>query len=409
MPEISDRRRWTLIGLLFIATLINYLDRATLSVALPVISVEFTLTSTAKGLLLSAFFWSYALMQIPMGWLVDRFSLRWLYAASFALWSVACALTGIAGSFAMLIMLRILLGVGEAVYAPGSLKFISEAYSPQERGLPTGLFDCGSRMGLAMGAALIGWLTTVLGWRHMFMFIGVCALVWIIPWLFNFSPDFSVNRRSRSLPRTRNHLTWVVTFNRNLLGISLGYLCFGYYGYLLLTWLPDYLVHVRHLTLLRAGIYTSLPFLVWALAEPAGGLISDMIIERGRDPTRTRKAIITIAFISGLLLIPAMRVSNVRTALVLLCGASLVGFGSANVLVVFQACAPPEEVGIWTGIGNFAGNIGGVVSPLITGLLISRTRSYFASFALAPIVLLAGLSCYLFLVGKLEPACGSDL
>jgi MFS transporter, ACS family, D-galactonate transporter len=409
MPEISNRRRWALVGLLFIATFINYLDRATLSVALPMISLDLSLNQASKGVLLSAFFWSYALMQIPMGWLVDRLSLRWLYAAFFALWSVACALTGFAGTFVMLIMLRMLLGIGEAVYAPGSLKFISEAFSSQERGLPTGLFDCGSRAGLAVGAVLIGWLVIKAGWRHMFMLVGAAALLWIIPWLFAFPPGFGADRRSRLSSPIRKDLIGRVTFNRNLLGLSLGYLCFGYYGYLLLTWLPDYLMQVRRLTLLRAAVFTALPFLVWALSEPAGGLVADWMIKRGIDPTHARKAVITVALMSGLLLIPAMYVDRATTALVLLCGSCLVGFGSANILVLVQACAPPEEVGIWTGIGNFAGNIGGVLSPLITGLLISRTRSYFAAFALAPIVLLAGLSCYVFVVGKLEPPALHEL
>jgi MFS family permease len=406
MPEISNRRRWSLVGLLFIATFVNYLDRATISVALPLISIDLSLSPMSKGVLLSAFFWSYALMQIPMGWLVDRFTLRWLYAASFVVWSLACALTGLAQTFAILIILRILLGIGEAIYSPGSLKFISEAFSAQERGLPTGLFDCGSRTGLAVGAVMIGWLVTVVGWRRMFVLVGVSALFWVIPWVLTFPPHFGVDRKSR--PPDRPFLR-SVTFNRNLLGISLGYLCFGYYSYMLLTWLPDYFVQVRHLTLMHAALFTSLPFLIWAVAEPAGGLISDRLIKRGMDPTRVRKGVITVAFMSGLLLIPAMYVNSVTAAVFLLCGSCFVGFGSANLLVIFQTCAPPEQVGIWTGIGNFAGNIGGVLSPLITGFLISRTRSYIGGFVLAPIVLLTGLACYLFIVGKLEPPAVSEV
>jgi MFS family permease len=404
MLESSNRHRWLLVGLLFTATLINYLDRATLSVALPVMAVDFSLSPASKGFLLSAFFWTYAPMQIPMGWLADRRSLRWLYAACFALWSLACGLTGFAGSFAMLAMLRMLLGVGEAIYGPASMKIISQYFSPRERGLPTGISDCGSRTGLAVGTLLVAWLVTKMGWRHMFMLVGFLALIWIIPWLLAFPGRSGQSSQPARKPAPRH-----ITFNRNLLGISLGYSCFGYYGYLLMTWLPDYLVHVRHLTILRAGTFASLPFLVWSLSGLAGGWFSDKLIRHGMDPTRARKGVIAAAFLTGLLLIPAARASSVTAAMALFCASCLVGFSSANLLVVFQACPPPQEVGVWTGIGNFAGNVGGILSPLITGVLISYTGSYFAGFAVAPFVLLIGLLCYLFIVGKLEPPLTTSL
>lgn len=400
---ISNPRRWVLVGLLFIASLVNYLDRATLSVALPAISHDFSLTPASQGLLLSAFFWSYALMQLPVGWLADRWSLRWLYAACFALWSLACGLTGIATSFGMLIVLRILLGVGESIYLPGSTKVVSESFLPQERGLPSSLFDCGTRAGLAVGVLAVAWLVARSSWRPMFMLVGFLALLWIIPWLVAFPRTLGNERQTPSHQEVSGSRKLQVTFNRNLLGSSLGFLCFGYYGYLLMTWLPDYLVEVRHLTILRAGTFASLPFFIWAIAEPAGGWVSDRMIEQGMDPTRVRKGVIAVAFLSGLLLIPATRAASVTAAITLICGSSLVGFGSGNILVIFQTCAPPREVGTWMGIGNFVGNIGGVLSPLVTGLLIGRTGSYFAGFALAPLVLLGGLLCFLLLVGKLEP------
>ncbi len=242
---LSSRRRWVLVILLFFAALINYLDRATLSVALPRISGELLLGPTAKGVLLSAFFWSYALMQVPIGWLADRTSLRWLYAGSFALWSLACGFTGFAGSLGVLILLRIVLGIGESIFLPGSVKFISLAFSPEERGLPSAIFDSGVRAGLAIGAPLVAWLVSRHGWRNMFFLVGFTALVWILPWLLAFPSSLKPRERqpdvSAAAPRKP------LTFNRNLVGASLGFFCFGYYNYLLVTWLPDYLVEVRHL------------------------------------------------------------------------------------------------------------------------------------------------------------------
>src|SRR5713226_4791735 len=142
--NISNARRWSIIGLLFTASLINYFDRYTISLALPLISTELHLGPTTKGLLLSAFFWSYALIQIPIGLVVDRFNLRWVYAGAFALWSLAQGLTGLAGSLATLMGFRVLLGFGESVYMPGGSKVVSMLFPPKERGLPSGLFDFGT-------------------------------------------------------------------------------------------------------------------------------------------------------------------------------------------------------------------------------------------------------------------------
>ena len=136
LTNVSKQRRWGIVGLLFTASLINYLDRAAISFALPLISRDFHLTPETKGLLLSSFFWSYALMQIPIGWCADRFNLRWLYAGAFALWSLAQGLTGLAESLGVLIGFRVLLGVGESIYLPGGTKIVSVLFPPAERGLP---------------------------------------------------------------------------------------------------------------------------------------------------------------------------------------------------------------------------------------------------------------------------------
>ena len=402
-PAISSRRRWVLIILLFTAALINYLDRATISVALPRISGDLFLGPTAKGVLLSAFFWSYALMQVPIGWLSDRFSLRWLYAASFALWSLACGFTGLAGSLAVLILLRIVLGIGESIYLPGSVKFVSTAFPPEERGLPTAIFDSGVRAGLAIGAPLVAWLISRHGWRNMFMLVGFSSLAWVLPWIIAFPSRLNhiVQERDAAppLPPARKRLA----FHPNLVGASVGFFCFGYYNYLLVTWLPDYLVEVRHLTILKAGFLAAIPYITWAVAELSGGWLADRLVLRGCSETGVRKGMITVGFATGLLLIPAALVGNLTASIVLLAAGSLVGLASPNLLVVFQACAPRDEVGTWMGFGNFVGNIGGVLSPLLTGILISKTGSYVPGFTLAPIILVAGLLAFWLVVGELKP------
>jgi len=182
----------------------------------------------------------------------------------------------------------------------------------------------------------------------------------------------------------------------------LGFFCFDYYWYLLVTWLPDYLITVRHLTLVRAGFYAALPYLVFGICQPLGGGITDWFIRRGWDETKARKTMITIAFLCGLFLIPAARVENRLTAVALLMGGSLVGLSVGNLFAVIQCCAPPTELGVWTGFENFAGNIGGVLAPILTGFLIARTGTYFPGFVLAAGVLAAGIFAYWFIVGDLK-------
>jgi len=407
--DISNRRRWTIVGLLFAASLINYLDRAVISFALPLISRDFGLSAETKGLLLSSFFWSYALMQLPIGWCADRFDLRWLYAAAFAIWSFAQGLTGIVSSFAMLLAFRILLGVGESIYLPGGTKIVSLLFAPKERGLPSGLFDFGTRTGLVLEGILVPWLLVHLGWRRTFVILGFTSLVWIAPWLSVFPRRLHSLQRNAasqsnvaSVGRAANSILGTL-LNRNLLGICLGFFCFDYYWYVLVTWLPDYLVTIRHLSIVQAGFYASLAFFAFGIAEPIGGWIADSLIRRGWDETRTRKGIVTVAFSMGVFLIAAMRTAHTGIAIVLLIGASLVGLATGNLLAILQSCAPHEAVGIWTGAENFAGNLAGIIAPLAVGFLIASFRSYVPGFELASIILFAGVLAYWFVVGELKP------
>jgi MFS transporter, ACS family, D-galactonate transporter len=402
LPNLFESRRWSIVGLLFAASLINYLDRAALSFALPFISRDFHLTAQSKGLLLSSFFWSYALMQVPIGWAADRFNLRWLYAGAFIIWSFAQGLTGLSGSLAALVAFRILLGVGESIYLPGGTKIVSLLFSQKERGLPSGLFDFGTRTGLVLEGLLVPWLLVHFGWRRTFLILGFTAVIWVAPWLRIFPRRLQAVRPNgacfdvawRSVART--------LLSRNLLGICLGFFCFDYYWYVLVTWLPDYLVTVRQLGIVQAGFYASLAFFTFGIAEPIGGWIADSLIRHGWDETATRKGIVTVAFIMGIFLIAAMRAAHTGVAIGLLIAASLVGLATGNLLTILQSCAPAEAVGIWTGAENFAGNLAGIIAPLAVGFLITSHGSYVLGFQLASIILLAGLVAYWFIVGDLK-------
>ncbi len=466
VPTISNRRRWSIVGLLFSASMINYMDRATISYALPVISEDLGLDPTGKGLVLSAFFWSYAFMQIPIGWGADRLNLKWLYAGMFAIWSLACGLAGTAGSLAVLMVLRIILGFGESVYLPGGMTVVSRLFPPKERGLPSGMFDFGTRSGLVLDAILIPWLIVTYGWRNMFYIVGFTALIWILPWLLTFPSRLPASRTKVPKPEVRKtplESVAVLAFpvlllvapllvplqirfpralggaarpgpigafqrfllllrTRNLYGICLGFFCFDYYWYMILNWLPDYLKTARGLPLREGAIYAGITFFIFGVSEPIGGWLADRLIQRGWDETATRKGIVTVGFLMGLLMIPATLMPDVsRVTLVhaipwlydkpvqipvyvfVIFGAGLVGMSTGNLLAILQCCAPPDQVGIWTGVKNYSGNLGGIIGPLVMGFLISRTGSYAPGFAVGSILLVLGLLPYWLIVGQLRP------
>ena len=406
---LTNARRWSIVGLLFTASLINYFDRATISFALPLISKELNLGPEAKGVLLSAFFWSYALLQIPMGVLADRVNLRWLYAAAFTLWSVSQGLIGFATGLGTLIFFRMLLGVGEAIYLPGGSKIVSLLFRPTERGLPSGLFDAGTRTGLVIEGVLVPWMLKHYGWRVSFSFIGFAALLWLVPWFLT-APRNLHGRADHSALTVRPGFApafKALVTNRNLLGICLTFFCFDYYWYFLVNWLPDYLVTGRGLTILSAGLYAALPYFVFGASEPIGGWLADRLVRHGWSETRARKGVVTVAFLTGLLLIPAARVTTPGVAVALIVGGCLVGLATGNLLVILQGCAPRSAIGLWTGVYNFIGNIAGILSPLITGFLIQQTNSYTPPFVLAAVMIGLGPLGLWFIVTELNPAKSS--
>jgi MFS family permease len=395
-PTISPTRAWTIAGLLSTAGFINYFDRAIVSVALPVIGAELHLGPAVKGVLLSAFFWSYALMQLPVGWAADRVNLRWWYAGAFALWSVACGFTGFATTLTALMAMRVLLGVGESIYLPGGMKIVSLLFGSRDRGLASGLMNCGTRAGLAIGAPLIAFLVHVAGWHWAFFALGFGSLIWLAPWLAAFPAgvDFQPSRPALNRGQMR------ATFNRNLLGMCLGHFGYGYYWYLFVTWLPNYLVEGRHMSLERAGAYCAIPFLVFAVSEPLGGWIADCLVRFGYSERRSRKLVVSAAFVTSLMLPAAGHMADDRSAVLAIGGASLVGLATGNLYSLLAGVAPEGSVGTWMGIMNFAGNIPGVAAPIVTGVLIERTGSYYPGFVVAVVLLILALPSYWWLVGE---------
>jgi ACS family D-galactonate transporter-like MFS transporter len=393
--------RWTLVALIATASFINYLDRGSLAVALPVISKDLGLDPIAQGMALSAFFWTYTAMQIPMGRIVDRFSIKTVYAVSFALWSLAAASIGLATGLWTLVAARIVLGIGESVYLPGGLKVISLHFASEETAWPAGLFDLGTKVGLGLGTAIDIWLLVRYGWRSLFFRTGLLGLLWLIPWLM-FYPS------TRAAAPVSRRVDWSVLLrSRALLGICLGFFCWDYFWYFLISWLPTYLHSVRHMSMPKIALFGSLPFLIFAAAEALGGWTASTMLRRGFGLSTVTKGFVTAGFAIGLLIIPAAIVESSTASIALLLAASLAGIGLGCLISFPQIFAREGEVALWTGIMNAAGNVGGIVAPLVTGVVVQRTGSYVPAFLTVSVVLVVGIVAYALVVPSLDVAADS--
>jgi ACS family D-galactonate transporter-like MFS transporter len=391
--------RWTLVALISTASFINYLDRGSLAVALPTISADLHLDPIQQGAALSAFFWTYTAMQIPMGRIVDRYNIKFVYAVSFALWSLAAATTGLATGLWTLIIARVLLGIGESVYLPGGLKVVSRHFRSEETAWPAGLFDLGTKVGLAVGTAVDVWLLVRFGWRSLFFRTGLVGLLWLIPWIM-----FYPSSRGTA-PEVRSRIDWgTLLRSRALLGICLGFFCWDYFWYFLISWLPTYLNTVRHMSMPKIALFGGLPFLIFAAAEAIGGWTAGALIRRGARLSVVTKAFITAGFVIGLLIIPAALATTATASVAFLLAASVAGIGCGSLIAIPKICAREDEVALWVGIMNCAGNIGGVIAPLVTGIVVQRTGSYVPAFLVVSIILVVGIFAYTVVVPPLVSA-----
>jgi ACS family D-galactonate transporter-like MFS transporter len=396
-------RRWTFVALLSTATFINYLDRGSLSVALPFISQDLHLDPVNQGLALSSFFWTYALMQVPMGWIVDRFDLRKVYAIAFGLWSLSAAGTGLARGLGSLIFFRVLLGIGESVYLPGGMKMVSRHFRAAESAWPAGLFDLGAKVGLACGTAIDVWLLVKFGWRSLFFRTGLAGLLWLIPWLL----WYPATRPAPAASRPRVNWSGLLD-NRALIAMSVGFFCWDYFWYFLISWLPSYLYEVRHVQMVKVALFGSLPYLIFAAAEAAGAWMGGRLVARGADLSRVTKTFVAAGFALGVLVVPAAFVDSPTLSIAFLMAAATSGIACGHLLAIPRISAPDHEVALWTGFQNFIGNLAGVVGPVITGYAIARTGSYVSSFLVVGVVLVIGIAAYVFWLPRL-PSSGDPV
>ena len=296
------RRERILLILLAISIFINYVDRGNLSIAAPLLTHELSMSRTELGILLSAFFWTYALVQLfgIAGWLADRFPVGWVLAIGYFLWSAATAATGWVHGFTAFFVMRLILGAGESVAYPCYSKILAGDFPQHHRGLANAIIDAASKMGPALGTLLGGVLMARLGWRWFFIGLGIGSLVWLIPWIIYMPRD----RAAQAVSKHKGPDLAELLSRRSALGSFVAHFCGNYYWFFLLTWLPSYLVQERKYSMDRMAVVGSVAYVAIAIATIIAGWWSDRKIAQGTSPTLARKACVCGGLLGATVIVP---------------------------------------------------------------------------------------------------------
>ncbi|HUA14115.1 MAG TPA: MFS transporter [Verrucomicrobiae bacterium] len=398
MAHEAPRQMNGVLFLLGLSVLINYIDRSNLSIAAPLIKDELGLSGSQLGTLLSAFFYTYAFLQIPAGWLVDRFDVKWVFALGFSVWSVATAATGVLHGFAALLAIRVILGVGESVAFPAYGKIIGTHFRENSRGFANSIVICGLALGPAIGMLVGGTVVGRFGWRPFFLFLGAAALLWLLPW-WAWMPR-QMARPAQSKEKSAGVLD--ILRQRSAWGTCICQFSFNYASYFLVTWLPFYLTRDRGLTMDQMARTGGLVYLLFAVSSTALGKLSDRWIAAGGSTTAVRKTIATLGNVGMGVFLAASAVAPRATFFWTISFAGVfMGMSACNIWAMTQTLAGPRVVGRWTGVQNFAGNFAGPIAPALTGFLLDRTGHFYWAFFITAAVAWIGALSWIFIVGPI--------
>ena len=403
-PTVLSRNKLSgtlslVLALLALSVFINYVDRGNLSIAAPMLKDELHLTASQLGILLSAFFWTYACLQPFAGWIVDRWNVNWVFAAGFFIWSAATATTGIVHVFAVLLILRLLLGVGESVAFPSYSKIIALNFPEEHRGIANAMVSTGIVLGPGFGMLFGGLLMARYGWRPFFLVLGLASMLWLIPWV-KWMPKkhMAVAPSGPAAPGLMEFLRL-----RSAWGTCIGLFADNYVSYFLITWLPFYLVRERHFSMDSMAKIGGVAYLLGACFAVLSGWVSDRWIASGASPTLVRKTFTGGGIAcSGLLVGLAVVSGPVYCVAALILGVVFFGVCISNQWAITQTLAGPQAAVRWTGFQNFVGNLSGVVAPALTGFVLDRTGHFYWAFAITTAVALIGMASWVFVVGRVE-------
>lgn len=386
---------WGILALLALGLLISFVDRTSLSSALADKSFveHFALTSVERGWLNSAFFWSYGLCQLAMGWIVDRYGVKWPYTVCFTIWCLATALTGAVTTLGALILMRLLVGAAEAVVIPASYRWMGNNFKESQKGLAVGIFTTGGKIGPAIGAPIAAWIIVHHSWQLMFVVTGLVGLVWLAPWLLAVRNDYP----SKAEQAVRRDGKPSITIGRLLAspvvwGGMINNFCYGYFTFYCMSWMPAYLVEQRGLSLKESGLYTFFSFIGIALVATVAGWAADRLIAGGRDAVLVRKSFVIAGFIGGTTVLLGAYAPSLEMALFWnVLSLSLLGLTTANNTTLCKlTLIPKQAIGLNTGLQQVATSLAGGVSASLSGWLLQASGSYHAPMLAIFIFLLIG-------------------
>jgi len=405
----NQRTRVIIVILLVIAAILSYVDRGNLSVVTDDIQAVFKIGKVQLGWLLSAFFWSYALCQIGAGWLTDRYDAKWVFAWGFLIWTLATLGTGLVSTFAALFAMRLLLGIGESVVYPAVSHIIVSHFPEDRRGVPNALIAAGTKIGPAISIALGGMIVHRWGWRELFVITGLVSLVWLIPWTLyvpRTRPVVDLDDPNAPTSHVESVSFAELLSRKEFWGSSLGLFSYGYTVYFLINWLPSYFEEGRGYSKVQMTTFAQIPFWVMAAVTVLTGYLGDGWIRRGGSVTLARMSMV----VGGLIVCSIFMLGVPYAPSEMLCLTSLtiasMGLGafSSTTWAITQTLSGDYAAGKWSGLQNAIGNIGGITSSILTGILLDRTNnSYSVPFVVAAGVAMIGVFGFLGLVGKVQP------
>jgi len=407
VEEPTARFTGVVVALLAVAIFINYIDRGNLATASPLIQHELKLSNTQVGLLISAFFWIYVPGQLLAAWLVTRINAYRTLAAGLALWSVATVFTGLVTGFAALLALRLLLGLGESAGFPASSKLLAQHLPLNRLGTANAMISSGIMLGPAAGTFFGGLIMAHAGWRVLFMFFGGASLLWLVPWLLStraLSAATADEARTGEGPSLRQMLA-----RPELWGTCVGHFAANYPFYLVLSWLPLYLVKAHGYSLTSMAELGGAVYVLSAAVALAAGFFADRWMARGTGSNQARKSMIGAASVVAIvcMLMCALGSPQIAIAGLLLSSISN-GLGSFNLYAIGQTLAGPVAAGKWMGVQNCLGNVSGILAPLITGAIIDATGKFQLAFLAAAAVAAMGLICWMVVIRRIEPIDWTD-
>jgi Sugar phosphate permease len=411
--------RWGIASLLGVGVVVNYLDRVNISIALSPLSKELHISATVSGLILSSFLWSYAILQLPVGAWLDRFGSKWLIRIGSLIWGLATLMTAIVNGFGLILLSRVLLGIGEAPVFPGSSKATGYWFPLKERGKATSAFDAAAKFSSVIGAPIMAYIVTAYGWRSAFYFTAVVSVIYaVFFWLLYRDPSESKALSEEEhqyiieggaqpenvIPSNAVANLGFLLRQPKIWGLTLGFTAYNYSFYLFLTWLPGYLQKQMHLSVMTSGWYTVIPWLIATLTDFfIGGALVDSLVARGKDSTRVRRIIVTIGMLLGLAVFGAPFAGSPLVATIWI-SISLGGLAFAAPVIwsIPAIIAPKGSVGSVGSIMNLMGNVAGIVAPIVAGLVIDRTGSFTINFFIAGGILVLGILSFIFLLGNIK-------